>query len=276
MLTLLSLEIFKLRKKPRSYLGPAGLFGIAALMGIGLRYGPAPEHAVVGAAPRGVLIVGSPLTAGFMAALIMEGTFMLFVPLFVSMVAGDAISGEASDGTLRTALSRPIGRSAFYAAKLAASSLYAVFLSFLLLVSSYLIGLIALGRGSMAVAWAGFAIYPEGEALVRLIGAYALACVPMITVASIALLISATLNSSPAAIVVPVILMIGLMVISEINFFQPAKPYFFTTYMDVWKQAFAPQPSSVAILKGIGALFAYTVVCGAIGAALFRRKDILT
>ena len=104
MWTLISLEIFKIRKKLRSYLGFAGLLGIAALMAVGLRYGPSPGPLMLGSMPREMLVVGSLLTAGFMASLIMQGTLFTFLPLFVSMVAGDMVSGEAADGTLRTAM----------------------------------------------------------------------------------------------------------------------------------------------------------------------------
>lgn len=276
MLTLISLEVFKMRKKPRSYLGFAGLFAVSVLMAIGLKYGPSPERQVMGAVPREMLVVGSVLTGGFVAVLMLQGVFFAFAPLFVSMVAGDTMAGEANDGTLRTAMSRPVSRAAFFGAKLVSSSLYAAAVTLFTGVSAYIVGTIALGRGPVPVAWEGFAIYPEGQGLVRLLGAYALACVPMIAVASIALLISTIVNSSPAAIVGPMILIIGLAVIGEIQFFAPAKPYFFTTYLDLPKYALAPHVSWADMAKGIGYLFAYIVAFTGAAGLVFCRKDILT
>ena len=273
MLTLIAIEIFKMWKKPRSWFGFAGLFVIVVLMAIGLRHAPPMHH---GAVPRGMMVVGSFLTAGFMTALLLQGTFFTLVPLFVSMVAGDMIAGEASEGTLRTAMSRPVSRWKFLGAKFVAISIYCIVLTFFLGVSGYIVGLIALGRGPVTVTWSGLAVYPEGEGIVRLIGAYALACVPMIVVATIALFISNIVNSSPAAIIGPLLLIFGLMVICEFSFFKPFKPYFFTTYMDLWKQVFVPKIPMGEIAKDIGCLVAYIVAFGAAAGIVFSRKDILT
>ena len=276
MWTLISLEIFKIRKKLRSYLGFAGLLGIAVLMAVGLRYGPSPGHHMLGSMPRGMLVVGSLLTAGFMTSLIMQGTLFTFLPLFVSMVAGDMVSGEAADGTLRTAMSRPVSRLGFFVAKLFSSGAYAVALTFFLGLSAYVIGLIALGRGPVAVGWSGFAVYPEVEGITRLLAAYALACVPMIAVAAIALFISTIVNSSPAAIIGPMILIFGLTIIGEIGYFEPVKPYLFTTYLDVWKEAFAPRVDWGHLRTGLEYLCAYIAIFGGLAALIFCRKDILT
>jgi ABC-2 type transport system permease protein len=276
MLNLIFLELLKMRKKSRSYLGFLGLLGMTILMGIGLRYGGPPEHRVIGAMPREMIAVGSFLTAGFMAAFIMEGMFVFFAPLIISMVAGDMVSGEAADGSLRTALSGTASRLAFFGAKFVGSLTYTILLTFFLGVAAYIVGLIALGRGPVSVVWSGFAVYPEGEGLIRLVGAYALACVPMLTVAAIALFISTVVNSSNTAIIGPMVLIIGLSIVGEISYFAPAKPYFFTTYMDVWKSAFAPDVSWSAIAKGISYLLAHVIAFTGSAAYIFNRKDILT
>ena len=44
----------------------------------------------------------------------------LFLPVAVAVVAGDSIAGEASAGTLRYLLARPVGRTRLLVAKLAA------------------------------------------------------------------------------------------------------------------------------------------------------------
>ena len=276
MWTLISLEIFKICKKPRSYLGFAGLLGIAILRAIGFAHDPSLGYYMLGSIPREMMVVGSRLTAGFMASFIMPLTLFAFLPLFVSMVAGDMVSGEAAEGTLRTAMSRPVSRLGFFVAKLVSSGAYAVALTFFLGLSAYVVGLIALGRGPVAVGWSGFAVYPEGEGIARLLAAYALACVPMITVAAIALFISTIVNNSPAAIIGPMVLIFGLTIIGEISFFEPVKPYLFTTYLDVWKEAFAPRIDWGHVLTGLEYLCAYIAAFGGLAAIIFCRKDILT
>src|SRR4051794_15875872 len=53
-----------------------------------------------------------------LAALLVSGP--LFLPLVISVVAGDSVAGEANTGTLRYLLVVPVGRSRLLAVKLAA------------------------------------------------------------------------------------------------------------------------------------------------------------
>ncbi len=276
MLNLIHLELLKLRKKPRSYLGFAGLAAISVLVATGMRYGGPPEGVAMGGMPREMLMIGSYLTAGFMASFILEGTLVSFLSLFVAMVSGDLISGEAADGTLRSAMSRPVGRLSFYLSKMASGFLYSILLTLFFGLIAYVVGLIALGRGPVPTAFIGFAVYTETEGLVRIIGAYLLACAPMIAVSGLSLLVSTVVNNSLAAVVAPMMLIFSLLIITEISFFKPIKPYLFTTYFEVWRQAYAPQVDWQLILRSLGWLAIYTITFCSIGASVFCRKDILS
>jgi ABC-2 type transport system permease protein len=53
-------------------------------------------------------------------------TVPLFLPVAVGVVAADQVAGDAADGTLRTVLAWPVGRTRLLAAKLVAAVVYAV------------------------------------------------------------------------------------------------------------------------------------------------------
>ncbi|WP_370358161.1 ABC transporter permease subunit [Catenulispora sp. MAP12-49] len=53
-------------------------------------------------------------------------TVPLFLPVAVGVVAADQVAGDAADGTLRTVLAWPVGRTRLLAAKLLAAVVYAV------------------------------------------------------------------------------------------------------------------------------------------------------
>lgn len=55
--------------------------------------------------------------AVFAALAALTTTLPVFLPLAVSIVAGDAIAGEASQGTLRYLLARPTGRGQLLAVR---------------------------------------------------------------------------------------------------------------------------------------------------------------
>ena len=55
----------------------------------------------------------------------------VFLPVAVAVVAGDSIAGEASAGTLRYLLARPVGRTKLLVAKLVAVITFAVLALFL-------------------------------------------------------------------------------------------------------------------------------------------------
>src|SRR5918912_2056425 len=80
-----------------------------------------------------------------LAALLVSGP--LFLPLVVSIVAGDAIAGEANTGTLRYLLAVPVGRSRLLAVKYVGLLVWSFACTLVVAVSGTIIGLIIFGGG---------------------------------------------------------------------------------------------------------------------------------
>src|SRR5688500_4483910 len=69
----------------------------------------------------------------------------VFLPVAVAVLAGDSIAGEANTGTLRYLLIRPVGRTRLLIAKLLAMIAFVLFAIALVVVTSYLTGVLILG-----------------------------------------------------------------------------------------------------------------------------------
>src|SRR5215211_7932100 len=111
----LRVELGKLVRRPRTWITVALLAGLPTVIavfvhvtGIGPRPGEGP------ALLSEVLNNGLLLPAAALALIL-----PVFLPVAVAVVAGDAVAGEASAGTLRYLLVRPVGRSRLLVVKLA-------------------------------------------------------------------------------------------------------------------------------------------------------------
>ena len=277
-------ELFKMSRRLRSYMGFVAFLLINFLIMLGAKYGGMGEDVARDVGGQGFQVVGSPVNAEFMSWLVvgspMSGAILgMFMPFFVCLVFGEILSGEKAEGTLRTALARPISRSGFFTAKFASSLIHALTLVFFLGISAYVIGLIVFGRGGLltvgsfeklTIAW-----YSETEGLTRLALAYGLTFVGVATVGTIALFISTWLTSSLATVGGTIMLMFAMMIVGEIPYFSPAKEYLFTTHLFVGQKAFLDPIPWGEIARSLAWLGTYIVVLFGVSLAIFRRKDVL-
>ncbi len=93
-------------------------------------------------------ITGNGLFVAF-AALALE--LPIFLPLAVSVIAGDSVAGEANIGTLRYLLTIPAGRTRLLATKYGAIVLYALVATLVVAGVGTIMGLALFGGGSMTL-----------------------------------------------------------------------------------------------------------------------------
>lgn len=107
-------ELRKLFTRPRTWVTISMLAGLPVIVAIFLRVteiGPRPGE---GPAFLSQVLNNGALYPAAALALILP----VFLPVAVSIIGGDAIAGEASAGTLRYLLARPVGRTRLLAYKL--------------------------------------------------------------------------------------------------------------------------------------------------------------
>jgi ABC-2 type transport system permease protein len=74
----------------------------------------------------------------------------VFLPVAVAVVAGDSIAGEATAGTLRYLLVRPVGRTRLLVAKLVSVTTYVLLVVLAVTVTAYATGVLLLGPSRAA------------------------------------------------------------------------------------------------------------------------------
>jgi ABC-2 type transport system permease protein len=223
------------------------------------------------------LIFGN-LFNGWTVAYQVMNALWIHVPLLITFVAGDMLSGEATAGTYRLILIKPVSRTRILVAKALTTAVYvAVFIAFLAGLSIGL-ALLLLGSGDLVVFQRGLLVLPEADVAWRFIVAYLLAIVPMFTIASIAFCFSSFVENAigPIVATMGVIIVFTIVTVMPLEAFEPVRPYLFTYHMVVWQKAFEDPVNWHAISASVLNL-SFTAGAALLGAwAVFTRKDILS
>jgi ABC-2 type transport system permease protein len=223
-------------------------------------------------------INGNLLNGWFIAQMIMNGLWV-HVPALISLVAGDQLSGEATGGTFRLILIRPVSRTTIVNAKYFVTLLYTKLLVLSIAILSIGLGLFLFGSGDLiAMNRSSITILPESQLWLRFLLAYALAIVSMWTVASLAFFISSFVENAIGPIITTMTVIIIFLIITNlpIESVEPIKPWLFTTYMNVWTQAFMDPVDWAEIGRSCAALLAYCAALWAATVLIFSKKDIVS
>mgnify|MGYP000116380893 CR=1 FL=1 len=218
------------------------------------------------------------LMNGYTISYIILGMLYIHVPFLTTLVAGDILAGEATAGTYRVLLTRPVSRFSVVTAKWMASMVYANLLVLLMAILSIVIGLLVLGTGELLVVRSQIVILAQDDIIWRLASAYAFAALSMSTVAAIAFLFSSLVENAIGPIMTTMGIIIVLTILSSIDtpLFDPLRNVAFTSHMIGWRLLFDPIVDWTRVSNSAMILAGHIAVC--FGATLFimKRKDILT
>ncbi len=293
MWKLFQIELFKIFKKPRTYIAFIIIAGFILLIQLGLYVnGKELMQFMMGSLEETMEIDYSKLINGYWVCFFILNLLLVHVPILVALVSGDIVSGEASMGTLRLLASKPVSREHIILAKFFASGVYVFLMLLWIAFISLLISLIAFGTNDLVVAKAdGLSIIDGSDVLWRYFGAFGFAFIAMMVVAAISLLLSVLSENSIGPIVATVGIVILCTLVSEMEipvYQKYIRPYLFSTYMLGWKGFFYISTDAdnqtikgsienlPSIIKSIGVLFGYIVALVTASVIIFKRKDILS
>ena len=268
-LQLLSNELSTQFRRWRTWAMLAALALIPILLGTAIRL-------MGGSRPgRGPAFLDQITHNGFFVALAaLTVAIPLFLPLTVSVAAGDAIAGEASHGTLRYLLIAPAGRVRLLIVKYLAAAAFCVVGTLTVVVVGTLVGLVLFPIGPVTLL--SGAQVSIGEGLLRLLAIAAYVAVSLFGLAAIGLFFS-TLTTVPiGAMAATALLAVTAQIIGAIPQLDAVHPWLFTDrWLDFADLLRAPivWDSFVgnAVLQG-----AYIAVFGAAAIARFLTKDVLS
>ena len=279
MRTLVQIELFKIFKKWRTYIGFIAIAILVPLVQVAMKIeGQHSIHFLTRQLSQSFVFFGN-LLNGYLVSYLILNSLTVHIPFLIALVAGDLLAGEATAGTYRLLITRPISRTKLVTSKFLAGVIYSNLLVLWLAVLSLGLGMIIFGFGELIVFRSStIIIFAKSDIIWRFLLAYGFAALSMSVVASLAFLFSALVENAIGPIVTTMAVIIVFIIISAINvnIFQTIKPYLFTNYMNAWR-AFFDKPVDVAdVIKSALVLLGHIVVFFSAALYIFKKKDILT
>jgi len=289
---LLRIELYKIFKRPRTFIAFGVITAIILLVQVAMRFGGEEYVGLVMSGLSGTFDApAGQVLNGYFVCFIILNLLLIHVPILVALIAGDMISGEANMGTLRLLLTKPVSRVQLLLVKFFAAASYTLILLIWVAILSLLVSIWLFGTNELFVARGlEVNILSSSDILWRYIAAFGFAAVALITVASLAFMFSTFSDNSIGPIVacVSVIIVFTILTQLQIPFYdETVKPWLFTTHMLGWKGFFYVKgeqgvtidgsiENSSAILKSGLILLCNTFVFLAVAIWHFNRKNILS
>ncbi|MEO8398886.1 MAG: ABC transporter permease subunit [Ignavibacteriaceae bacterium] len=279
MFTLINIELYKIFKKWRTYIGFIAIAALVPLIQVAMLIeGERSLDFMTRNLQQSFVFVGN-LLNGYLISYIILNSLTVHIPFLIALVAGDLLAGEATAGTYRLLLTRPISRFKIVTSKFIAGIIYTNLLVLWLAVISLAMGLIMFGVGELIVIKSsGIIIFAKEDVFWRFLLGYAFAALSMGVVTSLAFLFSSLVENAIGPIVTTMAVIIVFIIITaiDINFFQSLKPYLFTTYMNSWRLLFDDPVDFSKIIESVLILLGHIIVFFSLAVFIFKKKDILT
>jgi ABC-2 type transport system permease protein len=297
MWNLLQIELFKISKRPRTYIAFAAITAIVFIFQFAFKAdGQSYMDLMLQSVKDSFELEKTKAINGYFMCYIILNTLLIQVPILVALIAADSISGEANMGTLRLLISKPISRTQLILVKFAAATIFTLLLLLWMAVTALLVSLLIFGADDMLI----FRVKGEDSQILqitkddilwRYFAAFGYATVALTVIAALSLFLSIFAENSIGPIIATVCIVIVCTIISNINvpiIDKNVKPFLFTSYLVGWKGFFyigtnadgAPIKGSLenwpAIRKSLFILILHIVVIVTASVMVFRKKDILS
>jgi ABC-2 type transport system permease protein len=299
----IGVELVKLLRRPRTWISlflTCALPFVVAIFIMITHLAPPPGQ---GSAFLSAVLANGALYPAAALALVLP----VFLPVATAVVAGDSIAGEATTGTLRYLLARPVGRTRLLVAKLISVIVYVLLVVVSVTVTAYATGTMLLGpsqaaavgqpppggpppgpvgpgiagsapTGGQAAGGAVTSLSGSPLSLLQLaertVGAIAFITVSMLGVAAIALFLSTITSSALGAALGALAALVISEILVTLNAAAVVQPYLPTRYWLAWIDFYRQPVFWRDIQRGFGIQAVYVVVFLAAAWANFSTKDI--
>jgi ABC-2 type transport system permease protein len=200
-------------------------------------------------------------------------TLPVFLPLAVSIVAGDAIAGEAGLGTLRYLLARPAGRSRLLAAKTATVIAFCFAATFAVTVAGLVVGSILFPVGRVTTLSGETLTLAAG--IVRIVAAAAIVALSLLGLAAIGLFLSTLTDVAIGAMAATLGILVLSGVLDAIPQLSFLHPWLFTHGWLSFGDVLRTHVVWGAITRNLLLQAGYMLVFLSAAWARFTAKDIL-
>jgi ABC-2 type transport system permease protein len=288
---IVDIELYKIFRKPRTYIAFGAVAAIVGLIQLGF-YADGESYMKFGMQTLSDSFdVSGNILNGYLMAFIILQTLLVHVPLLIALVAGDMISGEANQGTLRLLLTKPVSRNQMILGKFTASAIYTLALLIWMAIWALGISILIFGVDDMLILKSESVTQVlSTDVLWRYVAAFAFASLAMLTVSALSFFLSLFAENSigPIMATMSIIIVFTILNALDLPIFNLIKPYLFTTHMLGWKGFFDVQINEnneqivgsvenlPAVLFSAAVLLLHIVGFLVASMVIFKRKDILS
>ncbi|MBY0480501.1 MAG: ABC transporter permease [Chitinophagaceae bacterium] len=291
MWTLIQIELYKIFRRPRTYIAFVAIAALISIIQFGLKLDGKSYADFLMKDIGGSMEIDGNIINGYLICYIMLQLLLVHVPLLVALISADMISGEANMGTLRLLLSKPYSRTELLLAKFFASTVYTIMLLVWLAILALFVSMWIFGVGDMFLMKSSYVVLiSQNDVFWRYAGAFLFATLAMITVSALGFFLSIFAENSIGPIVATMSIIVFFTILSTLNIpiFNALKPYLFTTHLISWKEFFdlKVNDSNEAIMGSIqnpqriinSALVLIVHILAFLGASIwiFNKKDVLS
>jgi ABC-2 type transport system permease protein len=279
MWTLLQIELFKIFKRPRTYIAFSAIAAIVLLIQLAFYAdGETYVQFMLQNIDADFVVEGKVLN-GYLICYVILQTLLIHVPLLIALIGGDMIAGEANMGTLRLLISKPISRTSLILSKFAATTVYTLLLLIWMAFLSLLLSILVFGTSDLMIfKSAQVVILERSDIMWRYFAAFGFAAIAMTTVAALSFLLSLFAENSigPIVATMSIVIVCTILTSMDLPLFNSMKPYLFTSHMLGWKGFFDDPIKYNSVFKSAAILLFHIFLFVGISIAVFRKKDVLS
>ncbi|WP_127464888.1 ABC transporter permease [Streptomyces sp. B27] len=279
-LGLLRSEVGTTFRRHRTYALLAVLAAVPVLIGIAVRIetGGGGSGGGAGGGPDGgagpAFLTQVTNNGLFLVFATLAATLPVFLPMAVGVVAGDAIAGEASAGTLRYLLVAPAGRTRLLLVKYASVLTFCLVATCVVAASALAVGALLFPVGEVTTISGTRIGFGEGLARAGLTAAVVAAS--MVGFAALGLFVSTLTGSGIGAMAATVGLLITAQILDSIPQLSGIHPYLFPHYWMSFADVLREPVLWDDLVKNFQLQGLYAAVFGSAAWARFTTKDITT
>jgi ABC-2 type transport system permease protein len=196
----------------------------------------------------------------------------IFLPLAISMLAGDAVAGEANLGTLRYLLTVPVSRTRLLVVKYASLCIGALWGVATVAVAGAVIGVALFGTGPLTTLSGSQLEFPAALGRVLLVVLYLSACIAAL--GAVGLFISTVTEQPIAATIALMIFTILSWILDAVPQLQWLHPWLIVHEWLSFADLLRDPPLWDNVLRGLGVDAAYAAVFWLLAWARFAGKDV--
>lgn len=268
-LALLGNELATLFRRWRTWAMLAALALIPILIGVAIRIAGGSDS---GRGPAFLdQITNNGLFVGIAAVTV---AIPLFLPLTISVTAGDAIAGEASHGTLRYLLIAPAGRIRLLVVKYLSAAAFCFAATLTLVVVGTLVGWLLFPIGPVTLLSGGQV--SVGEGLLRFLAVAAYVTVSLLGMSAIGLFLSTLTNVPIGAMAATSILAVAAQIVGAIPQLEALHPWLFTDRWLDFADLLRSPPVWDSFVENALLQGGYVAVFGALAIVRMVTKDVLS